>query len=36
MAPPLFEGDATGKWLETETTIALPEVPRTIRDKFTS
>jgi hypothetical protein len=28
--------DATGKWLETETTIALQEVPRAIRDKFAS
>ena len=26
--------DATGKWLETETTIALQEVPPAIRDKF--
>ena len=28
--------DATGKWLETETTIALQDVPRAIRDKFDS
>lgn len=28
--------DATGKWLETETTIALQEVPPAIRDKFAS
>ena len=28
--------DATGKWLETETTIALLEVPPAVRDKFAS
>lgn len=28
--------DATGKWLETEATIALQDVPRAVRDKFTS
>jgi hypothetical protein len=28
--------DATGKWLETETAIALQEVPSAIRDKFAS
>ena len=28
--------DATGAWLETETTIALREVPLAIRDKFAS
>ena len=28
--------DASGEWLETETTIALREVPLAIRDKFAS